>query len=344
MAGMQILSKRMDQVVDELKKRYGKGEYHATALYRESYKYGRLNPFGAEEFKRSPNLTHQLETVFELDAGEITDTFEEGGLTKFITRLYDGLKIESVIIPMTHHQTLCVSSQVGCRMGCLFCQTGKMGLARNLEVAEIVGQLFNARFTLGIDIKNVVFMGMGEPLDNFENVCQAIRIMNEQKGLDIALRYITLSTVGLVHGIENLSKSDLFGIRLAISVNTANNKIRSMIMPAGKKNSLEKIKQSLMRYPTGKRGCFLFEYILIKDVNNSKEDAFDLADYIKPLPVRLNLIPYNPVDGFDFQSPSDKEMHQFADILKDRGVFVVKRWSKGRAISAGCGQLGGPNV
>ena len=227
-------------------------------------------------------------------------------------------------------------------MGCKFCQTARMGFKRNLTASEIVGQMFNARHTLGYDIKNIVFMGMGEPFDNFDEVMTAVKILNSQKGCDIALRHMTISTSGVVPGIKRLAELNLPNIRLAVSINAPENAIRSSLMPVNRRWPLDDLKNSLSAYPLPQRGVFLFEYILIKGVNDSKAHAENLARFIHPLPVRLNLIPYNPVKGFDHESPSDEQMHEFAQILTDKGVFVIKRWSKGRSVSAGCGQLGLP--
>jgi 23S rRNA (adenine2503-C2)-methyltransferase len=225
-------------------------------------------------------------------------------------------------------------------MGCRFCETGHMGFQRNLTISEIIGQLFNARFVLRENIKNIVFMGMGEPFDNFDSVTKAIWIMHEQKGFDIALRHITVSTAGLISGIEKLGQMAVRGIRLAISINSADDDTRSWLMPVNRSNPLSRLKKTLSRFPLNKRGGFLFEYILIKGLNDSEKDAITLSEYIAPLPVRLNLIPYNSVKGFNYDSPCDDEMYRFADLLTKRGVFVVKRWARGRSVSAGCGQLG----
>jgi len=207
---------------------YGKGLFHATALFRKTFKQALYSPLNLKEFQNSPSLAISLHERLECNPGIILKTQLEGKLLKFITRLDDGLAIESVIIPMTNYNTLCISSQVGCRMGCKFCETGKKGLKRNLSVEEITGQLYNARHTLGQDIKNIVFMGMGEPFDNFDNVIQAIMVINEQKGFDIAFGHITISTSGLTHGIEKLAALNLSGIRLAISINAPNDSKRSI--------------------------------------------------------------------------------------------------------------------
>ncbi|MCD4719064.1 MAG: 23S rRNA (adenine(2503)-C(2))-methyltransferase RlmN [Desulfobacula sp.] len=337
---MEILEFTLDQLTCKFRQEFGKGLFHASALSREIFKFGNRNFFDANEFTTSPVFAKQLKNKIKLTPGKVIETFKENNLTKFITLLSDGERIESVIIPMTNHQTLCVSSQVGCKMGCRFCETGRMGFKRNLQVAEITGQLFNARFTLKENIKNIVFMGMGEPLDNLNHVVQAIRVMNEQRGFDIALRHITLSTAGLIGGIEKLGSLNMSGLRLAVSINAPDDKIRSWLMPVNKTAPLQRLKRALEMFPLPKRGCFLFEYILIKGLNDSPKDAIHLSEYIKPLPVRLNLIPCNPVNGFNYESPCDDDMNRFADVLTDKGIFVIKRWSKGRSVAAGCGQLG----
>ena len=337
---MKILELTLDQLTARFDKAYGKGRFHATALFREIFKFGNREFFSAKEFMASPVFAGELRKSLTCSPGEIIEILEDNNLTKFITRLSDGQKIESVIIPMANHQTLCVSSQVGCKMGCRFCETGRMGFKRNLQVSEITGQLFNARFNLKKNIKNIVFMGMGEPFDNFDHVIQAIRVMNEQRGFDIALRHITVSTAGVIHGIEKLGRLGMMGLRLAVSINSPDDNIRSWLMPVNQTAPLQRLKKSLEMFPLPRRGCFLFEYILIKGFNDSQNDAIRLAEYIKPLPVRLNLIPYNPVSGLNFESPCDDDMVRFSDVLTENGVFVVKRWSKGRSVSAGCGQLG----
>ncbi|WP_462271266.1 dual-specificity RNA methyltransferase RlmN [Desulfobacter sp.] len=337
---IDIFGLTLDQLTRTLRNDYGKGLFHAEALYREVFKNGGENIGNAPEFKNSLKFWTELEKALVPVSGKVEETFKEGELVKFITRLHDGLKIESVIIPMTRHNTLCVSSQVGCKMGCKFCQTARMGFKRSLSTSEIVGQVFNARHTLGHDIKNIVFMGMGEPFDNFDAVMTAVNVLNSQKGCDIALRHMTISTCGVVPGIERLAQMNLPNIRLAVSINGPDDDTRSALMPVNRHWPLAALKKSLDAYPLPPRGVFLFEYILIKGVNDAMDHARALARFIHPLPVRLNLIPYNPVTGFDHQSPSDEQMHDFAQTLTDKGIFVIKRWSKGRSVSAGCGQLG----
>ena len=341
---IDILEFTLAHLIQTLNKDFGKGRFHARALFRDIFKQGNTNFLTSPEFLDSPRFARNLKGKVAVNPGEVVDTFDEGELTKFITRLSDGLEIESVVIPMTRHNTLCVSSQVGCKMGCKFCETGRMGFKRNLKISEIVGQVYNARHTLKKDIKNIVFMGMGEPLDNFDNLMGAIQVMNEQQGFDIALRHMTLSTVGLIPGIERLATLDMPGLRLAISINAPDDEIRSRLMPINEVFPLAHLKKSLMDFPLPKRGIFLFEYILIKGLNDSPAQADLLADFIGPLPVRLNLIAYNPIKGLDYESPDEDQMYAFASLLSARGIMVIKRWSRGRSVSAGCGQLGKSNL
>ncbi len=337
---MNILALSLDQLTHLLEANYGKGRFHARALYREIFKNANPEFFSAPEFAASFNLARALRKNICLEPGSITKVFQDKDLTKFITRLSDGLDIESVIVPMNRYNTLCVSSQVGCRMGCAFCETGGMGLKRNLTVCEITGQLYNTRHILKKQIKNIVFMGMGEPFDNFESVMAAVQIMNEQKGFDIALRHMTISTAGVVPGIRKLAAMNLPGIRLAVSINAPDNLTRSKLMPLNNAWPLEKLKQTLAAFPLPRKGAFLLEYILIKGMNDSDAHADMLANFIHPLPVRLNLIPCNPVPGLAHESPSDEEMNRFSQKLVEKNIFVIRRWSKGRSVSAGCGQLG----
>jgi 23S rRNA (adenine2503-C2)-methyltransferase len=337
---MNILALTLNQLVRRLETDYGKGRFHARALYREIFEKGNRHFGAAPEFAASPALVRALEMELSVEPGQVVDSFQEGDLTKFITRLSDNQKIESVIVPMNRYSTLCVSTQVGCRMGCAFCETGRMGLKRHLDVHEITGQVFNARHALKKPVKNIVFMGMGEPLDNFDAVMAAVKVMQVQQGFDIALRHITISTAGLVPGIEKLAKQNLPGIRVAVSINAPDNETRSRLMPVNRAWPLETLKSALERFPLPHKGTFLFEYILIQGVNDTPAYAEQLARFIHPLPVRLNLIPCNPVPGKGFESPSDEQMNQFSQLLVKQGVFVIRRWSKGRSVSAGCGQLG----
>lgn len=341
---MDIFSLTYDNLLTIMTGTYGKGEYHARALYREIMKNGNQAWHTAPEFIPSQALARALNNDLRLRVPAITRTVREGDTIKFLCRYDDGLESESVIIPMKHHATLCVSSQVGCRMGCRFCETGHMGFKRNLTAAEIVGQVYAARFTLKMNIKNLVFMGMGEPFDNFGPVRQAILVLSDQRGFDFASSHITVSTAGLVPGIRRLAEDKALRVNLAVSLNAPNDAIRSRIMPVNKRYSMANLKQALLSFPLGRRGLFLVEYVLIKDLNDSPKHAEQLADYLHPLPVRVNLIPLNKTSGFSHDPTIDEDIHRFASYLEHKGMCVVKRWSKGSALAAGCGQLGSKPV
>lgn len=338
---MNLLDTTHDQFVDAFRRRYGKGSNLSTPVYRQVMKTGKTVFDQLACFSRDAELAGRLETELMLSTGRVVKRLADGGVVKFVTRLADDLDIESVVIPMFRRNTLCVSSQVGCRMGCRFCRTGKMGLIRNLTTAEIVGQVFTARHQLGVDVRNVVFMGMGEPLDNLENVVQAIRVLADQRGLDIARRYITVSTVGLTAGIDRLARLDGGPVNLAVSLNAPSDDIRSTIMPANRSNPMAELKASLLKYPLAKKAAFFMEYVLIRGVNDRRAHARALARYLSGIKVKLNLIAYNPSPDSDLQAPSAEAYEQFHAWLVAEKIFVRRRGEKGGRIMAACGQLGG---
>ncbi len=329
-----------EELVDRLRTRYGKGRFHAAALFRELY--GRMQP----DVTRSPDIAasrafaERLRMDLVTDTGTVVDTLEKDGVVKFATRLADGEVIESVVLPMQTHRTVCVSSQVGCRMNCRFCETGKLGLRRQLAVHEIVGQVWAARKRFGPSLRNVVFMGMGEPFDNFENVVQAVRVINDQRGLDIALRHITVSTVGLVAGIRALAAGNMPLLNLAVSLNAPNDTIRSELMPINRAYPMAELKRALSAYPVKKGNTIMVAYVLIPGVNDGPVHADELAAYLASLPAKVNLIPFNPGSGSPYRSPEETEIAGFRDRLIARGVSIQRRSTKGRNLMAACGQLG----
>ena len=242
---------------------------------------------------------------------------------------------------LPRRSTLCVSTQAGCRMGCAFCRTGALGHSRDLAPEEIVGQVFTVRHRMGRPVDNVVFMGMGEPLDNFDNVAQAIRVLSDQHGLDIPHSRITISTAGLPDGIRRLGELGWPGINLAISLNAANDSLRSRLMPVNRAHPLRELKRALQSYPLRRRGVFLIEYVLMKGVNDGPGHVRELIGFLDGLPVRVNLIGYNPGPGAAFESPGERECREFCGWLAEAGIFVRLRTSRGLGLSAGCGQLGG---
>lgn len=324
----------------EMDRRYGKGLHHASALYREIFKKGNSAFTDAPEFLESPALGGRLAVDVRLPFCRIV-SLQEDGVLKFASALFDDQIIESVIIPANGRTTLCVSSQVGCRMGCRFCTTGEMGLVRNLSAEEIVWQVYAARFTLGHRIDNVVFMGMGEPLDNFDNLMQAVRVLSDQRGLDIALSHITVSTAGHADGLRSLAALSLPKLRLAVSLNAADNGLRGTLMPINRRFPLDRLKEELRSFPLARDGVVFIEYVLLAGVNDSREAARELTRYIDGLPpVRVNLIPYNDGGKAPYTGPSPEQVNRFRDWLLAGRVFVRVRQSHGRSIMAACGQLG----
>jgi len=275
---------------------------------------------------------------------------KDGLTTKFLLQMVDGLETESVILPIegykkTRH-TLCVSSQVGCAMGCDFCQTAQMGLLRNLSVAEIIAQWHAAKHALKTPIDNIVFMGMGEPLENIEVVIEAIKILSDQNGPSIAPSRICVSTVGRLSGIQklaSLAKTDGYKrLSLAVSVNAPNDDVRKQIMPLAKSVSMEELRDAVMDYPRHNCGGVMAEYVLIPGVNDHDEHAIQICEYLKPIGCHLNVIPYNPRDNSPWGKPTEESVQRFIDVARTTGQFVRRRITLGQDAMAACGQLGNP--
>ncbi|HET9011785.1 MAG TPA: 23S rRNA (adenine(2503)-C(2))-methyltransferase RlmN, partial [Gemmatimonadaceae bacterium] len=264
----------------------------------------------------------------------------EDGTQKFVLRLADGRQIESVFIPDTPSMTFCVSTQVGCAMACGFCLTGKMGLVRNLTPGEIAGQVRVLAKATGLLEKpfNIVLMGMGEPLHNYENTMKALRMLHEEQGLSISPRRVTLSTVGIVPGLERLAREPLMP-NLAISLHATTEEQRTALVPPNRKYSLASLLETCRKFPLKKRARITFEYVLLSGVNDSPEDARRLAKLLAGMKAKVNLIPLNAAPGIEFERPSDERVERFAQILADRHMTVSVRKSRGRDIRAACGQL-----
>lgn len=268
----------------------------------------------------------------------------DGPLTKFIQRTRDNLEIESVIVPMARRgqawKTLCVSSQVGCARGCAFCETAQLGLIRNLTASEIVGQVVAARREFDAVVRNVVFMGMGEPLDNFANVKQAIRVLFDRSGLSYAGERIRISTVGRCDGLQKLAACGWRRIDIAISLNAPNDAIRSQLMPINDTEPMDRLREALLAYPLRNCQFFMIEYVLIPGVNDAPEHARELADYLRPVRCIVNVIPYNPRNDSPWPAPAPERVRQFLAWLDAAGQRCKQRVTKGRTSMAACGQLG----
>ncbi len=262
---------------------------------------------------------------------------------KYLFTLRDGQAIESVCIPMKEHFTLCLSTQVGCALECAFCLTGKQGFTRNLQAGEIIGQILAVqRDTAASDTKisNIVLMGMGEPLLNYDQTVKAIRMMLAEEGLHVSNRKITLSTAGIVPGMHKLGQEG-FIINLAVSLNAPTDDLRSQLMPINKTYPLQELLQACREYPLPERRRITFEYILLDRINDTPEHASTVADILQGIRCKINLIPLNPTSETPYRPSSEATVLAFQEILLQRGYSTFLRASKGADISAACGQLSG---
>ncbi len=288
------------------------------------------------------NLRENLNKICPLLINEGLFISKDKKTAKALIVLEDGLKIESVLMKHRNRNTICVSSQVGCPLGCKFCATGKMGFKRNLKAFEIVEQvIFFARYLKKRveKITNIVFMGMGEPFLNYENVISAIKILNDKEGFNLGARKFSISTAGVTEGIEKLAEEEL-EINLAISLHAPNDKVHSELMPiGGDKYGIKIILEAVDNYIKKTHRKVMFEYLMIKDLNDSEKSARELAKLMKKPLYLVNLISYNPTG--DFQPSSKETIQKFKSILERTGVYVTERYRFGREIKAACGQLAG---
>ena len=318
--------------------------------YRGSQIFAWLYRPNITDFSQMTDLTKDLRETLaaraSFDWPEIADVERsKDGTVKYGFKLKDNNYIESVLIPEDGRNTLCVSSQVGCAMGCEFCLTGGMGFKRNLSPGEIVGQVVRVRNLLHDDedtesvLNNLVFMGMGEPLANFDNLLVALEILTYQRGLNFSDRRITVSTCGLVPKIKELGQKTR--VNLAVSLHSVDDSIRSKLMPINNKYPVAELLEACKNFPMPKRKRIMFEYILIKDLNDSVSDAEILAERLRDIPCKINLLPYNETSALSYQRPSDKKIELFQKTLWKAGFTVLVRSSRGSDISAACGQLAG---
>jgi 23S rRNA (adenine2503-C2)-methyltransferase len=256
--------------------------------------------------------------------------------------LDDGEFAEAVFIPEAHRNTICISSQVGCALACTFCLTGKLGLKRHLTAGEIVGQVVSVqRDNLTWEARdsfNIVMMGMGEPLHNYDNVMKAIRILHDPEGMNMSMGRITLSTAGMLPSLERLAQEPSIP-NLAISLTGATNTKRDVLMPINRKYPIEELLDAVRRFPLKHRQRITFEYVLLKDVTDSPEDAQALARLLKGIPAKVNLIPFNEAEELPYQRPSEEAINRFLDVLTAHHISAFVRKNRGNDISAACGQL-----
>lgn len=314
----------------------GKERYRATQIFKWLYQKD------ARTFAEMSNISKVLREELEQTAcisrmePEVVEVGRDG-TRKYLFRLSDGNAVESVMIPGEDRNTLCISTQVGCAMQCAFCLTGSFSLTRHLTTAEIVNQI--SAVSRDVEVRNIVLMGMGEPLHNLDNVIAALQIMVEDNGLQLSTRRVTVSTCGLVPELERLGRE--VTVNLAVSLNATTDELRDRIMPVNKTYPIATLLAALKRFPLPGRRKITIEYVLLGGLNDTLEDARRLVRLLSDIPCKVNLIPFNPHEGADFLPPSQAALDAFHKYLLDRNFTVITRDSRGSDISAACGQLKG---
>jgi len=320
---------------------FGKESYRSIQILRWLYQKGvhSIDEMTnlSNKFRQELKEVGTLSSLHPLRIEEARD-----GTKKFLFQLEDGNRIESVLIPDKSRLTLCISTQVGCALGCQFCLTGKKGWKRDLILSEILNQILAVRETLkvGVSITNIVLMGMGEPLANYDHTLKAIELMTHPEAFKFSSRRITLSTVGLLPELERLSKEKI-SFRLAVSLNASDEETRNYLMPVNRRYPLKKLLEACRNFPLRPRTRITFEYVLVAGVNDAPQDARRLSKLLRGIPSKINLIPLNEAPGIPFKRPTEGTIKEFQEILMRDGFTAIVRASKGLEISAACGQLQG---
>jgi 23S rRNA (adenine2503-C2)-methyltransferase len=313
--------------------------YRAAQVF--DWVYGK----GVYDFLKMRNLpkatAHAMDSHFSLDVGEVCEKHvsKEDGSIKLLIKMKDGQLAETVYIPRGKRRTVCVSSQVGCKFGCVFCASGQAGFARNLKASEIISQVLLAKDAAKQQsITHVVFMGMGEPLDNYKEVMDAVTRLNDKSTLGLGARKITISTSGLVPKIDAFRDKKL-QLELAVSLHGPNDAIRSQLMPINRRWPVKELIDECRRYTEETNRVITFEYLLADGLNCSANNAQELTRLLKGLKCKVNLIPLNPIKEFPYERPSYPTIKKFQSILESRGIRTTVRFSRGNDIDAACGQL-----
>lgn len=314
----------------------GSKAFHAKQLFSWLYEKRIEDYKDITDIKKE--LVEKVCSEYSFNRLKIVEIQEDTDVNKYLFELSDGEHIEAVLMRHDYGNSICVSSQVGCNMGCKFCESGRRKKVRNLEAYEMVLQILMIEKELGMRISHVVVMGIGEPFDNYDNLVKFLKIINHPKGLAIGARHITVSTCGIVPKIKEFSELDL-QINLAISLHAPNNELRNKIMPINKVYSLDVLIPSLKEYLEKTNRRITFEYILLSGVNDTEENALELARLVKGINCYINLIPYNETNNIDFKRSSTIQIMKFYDILKKNKINVTIRREFGSKISAACGQL-----
>jgi 23S rRNA (adenine2503-C2)-methyltransferase len=325
----------------EFLKGFGKERYRSVQILRWLYQKG-VQSFDemtnlSQKFRQELNQVGFIPTLHLLQAEQAGD-----GTRKFLFQLIDGNRIESVLIPDKTRLTLCLSTQVGCALGCRFCLTGKTGWKRDLTVSEILNQILAVRKMLPekTSITNIVLMGMGEPLANYTNTLKATALMAHPDAFRFSSRRITLSTVGLLPELEEVLKEKT-PFRLAISLNASDDETRTYLMPVNRRYPLNQVLALCREFPLRRRTRITFEYVMVEGINDSSQDSKRLLRILRGIPSKINLIPLNEAPEIPFKKPSEERVRRFQEILMEGGLTAIVRNSKGREISAACGQLQG---
>ncbi len=314
----------------------GSKKFHAMQLFTWLYEK-RVESY-SEVTNIKKELLDNISSDYSIDRLKIVSVEEDVDVSKYLFELYDGEHIEAVLMRHDYGNSVCISSQVGCNMGCKFCESGRRKKVRNLETYEMVLQILMIEKLLGERVSHVVVMGIGEPFDNYDNLCRFLKIINHPKGMAIGARHITVSTCGVVPKVLEFSEFPL-QINLAVSLHAPNNEIRDKIMPINKAYPLEKLIPALKTYLERTNRRITFEYILLKDINDSTKCAEELSKLVKGINCYINLIPYNETENIGFKRTNTIQIMRFYDILKKNNVNVTIRREFGGKISAACGQL-----
>jgi len=325
--------------------------YRGEQIYHWIYKKWEDDPLKMTNLPK--DIRNWLKENAKFHALKLEKKYVASDSVKYLFKTEEGNLIETVLIKEKDHWTLCLSTQIGCNVGCKFCATALDGLIRNLRVEEIIDQLLWVQKDIKDlpkpwhKVRNIVFMGMGEPLANYENLKKSIKIFTDNKGIDISKRRLTISSSGILYQLKKMAEDELLNqVNLAISLNAPSQEIREKIMPISKTNPFEKLWEFLVKYPKPKGRRITLEYVLIRDINDREEHAQQLAELVAPYrwKFKVNLIPYNPSPLLPYERPSEEQIYKFQKILLDKNILATIRWSKGQEIFGACGQLRAKNL
>ena len=325
------LSELEEEMINLGEKKYRAKQIFAW-LYRDIKTFDEMTDLSKDLIEKL-KANYYLECIFLDDFQKSKD-----GTIKYLFRLLDGHKVESVLIKYKFCYSFCVSNQIGCKMGCTFCASAKIGFVRNLTPGEIVGQILKIQEHSGEKVSNIVFMGIGEPFDNYDNVLKSIRLLNDPKALNIGARHMSVSTCGLVDGINKFAEEKI-QCNLCISLHSSRDEVRTEMMPINKRYSISEIISACKEYIKKTNRRVTFEYALVNGVNDNREDAIHLARLLHGMLCHVNLIPVNKIKDGKYEKPSVEKMMKFRDTLNEKGIVATIRREMGSDISAACGQL-----